>query len=211
MEILIVICLLVVIILLAKDKIVIRKVVRGLWQPPSSASLVLPDIMGKPKPMERLSLPSKATKGQSEEQEDVPGNFEAETKDNGFAKEIPQEELDDVFGSAVDLEEEEAEWNSSAYPNGDNGFATGVTFDELTAIGALLQKEGLEPVLKQNAVDIVQKIQGTELFNLVENSMEGASQKIAALLDKSLSARTGFSSSTLRNSGLEGFDIGEFV
>jgi hypothetical protein len=75
----------------------------------------------------------------------------------------------------------------------------------------LLQQDVLEPALQKKAANIVQRIQGTELFSLLENSMEGASQKIAALLDKSLSAGTDFSSSDLRNSSLEGFDIGEFV
>ncbi|EOZ96484.1 hypothetical protein A33Q_2254 [Indibacter alkaliphilus LW1] len=40
--------------------------------------------------------------------------------------------------------------------------------------------------------------------------MEGASQKIAALLDKSLPTGTD-SGSSQRNSGLGDFDIGEFV
>jgi len=65
--------------------------------------------------------------------------------------------------------------------------------------------------LQQKAIDIVRRIQGTELFSLLENSMEGASRKIAELLDKSLPAGKDFSSSNLRNKDLEGFDIGEFV
>ena len=67
------------------------------------------------------------------------------------------------------------------------------------------------PALQQKAVDIVQRLQGTELFSLLENSMGGASRKIAELLDKSLSAGTDFSSPDLRKSDLEDFDIGEFV
>jgi len=41
--------------------------------------------------------------------------------------------------------------------------------------------------------------------------MDGASRKIAELLDKSLSAGTDFSSPDLRKSDFEDFDIGEFV
>jgi hypothetical protein len=75
----------------------------------------------------------------------------------------------------------------------------------------LLQKEKLEPSQKETAVAIVQKIQGTELFTLLENSMESASRKIAELLDSSLSTETDASSSFLRKNDLENFDIGEFV
>lgn len=207
MEIVIVICLVIVIILLLKDKVVIHKPVRRQ----ENKTPDLPDIMGLPKPVERHAVPMKAAKRQLNKSNDVPDTFEAETSETGFAKEIPQEELDEVFGSVPDLEDEEEEWNRYGSPNSDNGFATGVTFNELSIVGALLQQEVLEPALQQKAVDIVQRIQGTELFSLLENSMEGASRKIAALLDKSLPAGTDFGSSDLRNNDLSGFDIGEFV
>lgn len=58
---------------------------------------------------------------------------------------------------------------------------------------------------------IVQKIQGTELFSLLENSIENASQHIARLLDNSLYPETEAGSSNLRNNSLDDFDIGEFV
>ncbi|MNE84725.1 hypothetical protein D3C80_1816600 [compost metagenome] len=75
----------------------------------------------------------------------------------------------------------------------------------------LLQKEKLHPSQKETAVAIVQKIQGTELFSLLENSIESASRKIAELLDGSLSSETDAGSSNLRNNDLNDFDIGEFV
>ncbi|MBN8785368.1 MAG: conjugal transfer protein TraD [Terrimonas ferruginea] len=210
MEIIIIICLLIVIILLAKDKIVIKKVTKSKPVQPA-VNPDLPEIMGKPKPVERRAVPSKATKSQLVEPRATPNNFETETNVSGFAREIPQEELDEVFGDGPNLEEEEEEWNGYGYPNGDDGFATGVTFDELSTVGALLQQEVLEPALQQKAVDIVQRIQGTELFSLLENSMEGASRKIAALLDRSLLTVTDSGSSNLRKNDLSDFDIGEFV
>lgn len=212
MEIIIVICLLIVIILLLKDKVVIHKPVRRQQQQENRMP-DLPDIIGQPKPVKRHALPMNATKGQSDERRAVPDNFEADTQEKGFAREIPQEELDEVFGSEPDFDfkDEEEEWSEYGYPNSDNGFATGVTFDELSTVGALLQQDVLEPASQQQAVDIVQRIQGTELFSLLENSMEGASRKIAALLDKSLPTGTDFSSSDLRKSDVGDFDIGEFV
>ena len=75
----------------------------------------------------------------------------------------------------------------------------------------LLQKENLEQSQKETVVAIVQKIQGTELFSLLENSIENASRKIAELLDSSLTSDADAGSSTLRKNDLGDFDIGEFV
>ncbi|PVD52202.1 conjugal transfer protein TraD [Terrimonas sp.] len=210
MEIIIVICLLIVIVLLLKDKVVIHKPVRR-QEKQESKTPDLPDIIGLPKPVERHALPMNASKRQTDKSKNIPDNFETETEEKALGLVIPQEELDEVFGSMPDLEDEEEEWSEYGNADSDNGFATGVTFDELSTVGALLQQDVLEPALQQKAVNIVQLIQGTELFSLLENSMEGASRKIAALLDKSLPAGTDFSSSNLRNKDLEGFDIGEFV
>ena len=211
MEIVIVICLLIVIVLLLQDKIVIHK--RSKQEPPQKkVNPNLPDIMGQPKPVERLSVPNTATERQIQEPEINPANLDIEYDENeNVGIQIPQEELDEVFRKIPDLEEEEEEWNRYGISGGDDGFAQGVTFEELSSVGVLLQKEELEPAQKETAIAIVQKIQGTELFSLLENSMEDASRRIAELLDSTLSSETEAGSSTLRKSDLSDFDIGEFV
>ena len=211
MEIVIVICLLIVIALLVQDKIVIkksseRKPIQGKSNPK------LPDIMGQPRPKRSLSVPNNATESQVEELEINPDNFDIEYDENeNVGIQIPQEELDEVFSNMPDFGEEEEEWNRYELSDGDNGFAQGVTFEELNFVGILLQKEKLEQSQKETAIAIVQKIQGTELFSLLENSMEGASRKIAELLDSTLSSETEAGSSTLRKNDLGDFDIREFV
>ena len=212
MEIVIVICLLIVIVLLLQDKIITHK--RSKQEPPQKkVNPNLPDIMGQPKPVERLSVPNTATERQIQEKEINPANLDIEYDENeNVSIQIPQEELDEVFRNVPDLEEEEEEeWNRYGISGGDNGFAQGVTFEELSSVGVLLQKEELEPAQKETAIAIVQKIQGTELFSLLENSMEDASRRIAELLDSTLSSETEAGSSTLRKSDLNDFDIGEFV
>ena len=211
MEIVIVICLLIVIALLVQDKIVIKKSSeRKPIQEKSNPKL--PDIMGQPRPKRSLSAPNNATESQVEELEINPDNFDIEYDENeNVGIQIPQEELDEVFSNMPDFGEEEEEWNRYELSDGDNGFAQGVTFEELSSVGILLQKEKLEQSQKETAIAIVQKIQGTELFSLLENSMEGASRKIAELLDSSLSSETEADSSTWRKNDLEDFDIGEFV
>ena len=211
MEIVIVISLLIVIFLLVQDKIIIKK--RSEQKPTQGKiNLNLPDIMGQPKPVQRLSVPNTATERQIQEKEINPANLDIEYDENeNVSVQIPQEELDEVFRNMPDLEEEEEEWNRYGISGGDNGFAQGVTFEELSSVGVLLQKEELEPAQKETVIAIVQKIQGTELFNLLENSMEDASRRIAELLDSTLSSETEAGSSTLRKSDLSDFDIGEFV
>ena len=211
MEIVIVICLLIVIVLLLQDKIIIKK--RSKQKPPQKkVNPDLPDIMGQPKPVERLSVPNTANEHQIEEPEVNPDNLDIEYDENeNRSIQILQEELDEVFSNQPDFEEEEEEWNRYGISGGDNGFAQGVTFEELSSVGMLLQQEKLESSQKETAIAIVQKIQGTELFSLLENSIAGASSKIAKLLDSSLSSETEISSSTLRNNDLDDFDIGEFV
>ena len=211
MEIVIVICLLIVIALLVHDKIVIKKnSERKPIQEKSNPKL--PDIMGQPRPKRRLSVPNNATESQVEELELNPDNFDIEYDENeNVGIQIPQEELDEVFSNMPDFGEEEEEWNRYELSDGDNGFAQGVTFEELNFVGILLQKEKLEQSQKETAIAIVQKIQGTELFSLLENSMEGASRKIAELLDSTLSSETEAGSSTLRKNDLGDFDIREFV
>lgn len=210
METLIVICLLIVIALLLQDKIVIstRK-----EQKPTQQKLnpSLPDIMGHPKPLRSLLLPKSAKESQKKKQEKESNNFDVEIDDEDIEIQIPQEEQEDVFSNEPDFEEEEEEWNSHGISGGNDDLAQGVTFEELSAMGVLLQKDNLEPSQKEIAVAIVQKIQGTELFSLLENSIESASRKIAELLDGSLSSETDAGSSIMRKNKLEDFDIGEFM
>lgn len=211
MEIVIVICMLIIIILLLQDKIIINK--RSKQKPPQKkVNLNLPDIMGQPKPIERLSVSNTADERQIEEPEINLANLDIEYDENeNVGIQIRKEELDEVFRNMPDFEEEEEEWNRYGISGGDDGFAQGVTFEELSSVGALLQKENLEQSQKETAVDIVQRLQGTELFSLLENSIEGSSRKIAELLDSTLSTETEAGSSTLRKSDLGDFDIGEFL
>ena len=211
MDTVIVICLLIVIALLLQDKIVIKKRSEQK-QKQEKVNPNLPNIMGQPKPVRSLSVPNSANESQIMEQEINPDNLDIEYDENeNVGIQVPQEELDEVFSNIPDWEEEEEEWNRYGISSGDNSLAQGVTYDELSSIGALLQKENLEQSQKETAVAIVQRLQGTELFSLLENSIEGASRKIAELLDSTLSSEAEASSSTLRKSDLGDFDIGEFV
>lgn len=157
MEIVIVICLLIVIALLLQDKIVIKK--RSEHKPKQEkVNLSLPDIMGQPKPVMQLSQPNTANESQIQEPEINPTNLDIEYDENeDVGIQVPQEELDEVFSNMPDFEEEEEEWNRYGTSGGDDGFAQGGTFEELSSVGVLLQKEKLETAQKETAVAIVQR------------------------------------------------------
>lgn len=212
METIIVICLLIVITLLLQDKIVIKKRPEQKKTVKEKVNTNIPDVMGQPKPVKSQFMPKASNESQITEQEINPANLDIEYDENEVVSiQIPQEELDEVFSNIPDFEEEEEEWNRYGISGSNDSLAQGVTFDELSTMGALLQKEDLEQSQKETAVALVQKLHGTELFSLLENSIEGASQKIAELLDSTLSSEIETGSSTLRKNNLEDFDIGEFV
>jgi len=211
MEIIIVLCLLIIICLLLQDKISSKKQ-QQQHSIPKKINPSLTHIMGQPKPIKSQSIPKTPNESQIAEQEINPANLDIEYDVNEIVGiQIPQEELDEVFSNIPDFEEEEEEWNRYGISGGDDSLAQGVTFDELSTIGALLQKDNLEQSQKETVAAVVQKLHGTELFSLLENSMEGASQKIAELLDSTLSTENEDSSSSLRKNNLDDFDIREFV
>jgi len=212
METVIVICLLIIIVLLMQDKIIIKKRIKQQHPKQEKVNPNLPDIIGQPKPVRSLSVPKNANQSQIEKTEADSDNLDIEYDENENAGiQIPQEELDEVFSNMHDFEQEEEEWNRYGISGADDGFAQGVTFEELSFVGMLLQKDNLEPSQQETAIALVQKIQGTELFSLLENSIESASRKITELLDGSLSSEKDSRSSYLRNINLNEFDIGEYV
>ncbi len=172
--------------------------------------LNLPSVMGEIKKVDRKPVPSDVDQGQSESIVPKANNFDSETREEACENIPTKNDLDDILAKDIDWEEEEDEWQYQNDPLVESGFATGVTFQELSTAGQLLQHDMLEPDLEQQAVTIIQKIQGTELFDLLENSIDDASKRIAALLIQSNSNED--EKVTLkRKDDAEGFDIGEFV
>lgn len=205
MDVLILICLLMIIVLLAKDKVVINKVIKDQNIPKLNNPK---DIMGKSKYVERLTVPKEATESQQTLLANKDLNFDTGTKGEVIKQTIPEENSTEIFEKEqVDFEEEEEEFKNLGVPTEHRGYAKGVTFQELYSVGQLLQQEGLEPALKKRARVVVQALQGTELFYLLENSMEGASAKIANLLSKNLPDEP-----APQDSGnSDDFDIGKFL
>lgn len=210
MEIVIIICLVIIIFLMMRDKAVNNK--RSIIKPESDGSKPqLPSIMGKPKKVivhsdkvQSLEVKTKALEKISEHIQ------EKDTEEINNPVQISNEALDEIFSPSIDLEEEEEEWKRLGVTVDGTKLAQGATFEELSEAGRLLRSDDLQPAQKVAAVALVQKIHGTELFDLLENSVEGASKKIAELLDLSFSENTA-SLSPLTTNNLTEFDINEFI
>jgi len=167
-------------------------------------------IIGKIKQEERQWLPTSTSQRQIVTADVRTHNFDSETKEQEIDQPTENKSLGDILVKSFSLEEEEEDWQYENISEIESGFATGVTFQELSTAGQLLQEEFLEPALEQQAVNIIQKIQGTELFSLLENSLEGANQRIADLLSQSTSNAV-VNRSPNRQNDLDGFDIEKFI
>jgi hypothetical protein len=207
MEQLIIIGLLLIIILLLWDK---KYINQHHQEKSAEAHPAVPSIMGETKKEERKPAPSDADQGQDESNVLNVNNFDLETKEEVFEHIASKKEQEDILDKNNDWEEEEEDWQYQGFSETESGFATGVSFNELSTAGQILQQDVLEPALEQKAVNIIQKIHGTELFSLLENSLGDASKRIADLLTKSLPNADDVMSSNHKNEA-EGFDIGEFV
>ncbi len=206
METLILICLLIVIALLVYDKLPLH---RNYTLKEEKNRLNFPDIMGKPKFTRNLSVPNTANKTHIENETVNPDNLDIEFDENEIIDhQNSKEELDEVLKPV--LEDEEEEWNRLGISDEEYGFAQGVTFEELSQVGNFLEKNEQKFSKTETTITIVHKLQGTELFSLLENSIDNASNKIAKLLDSSISSESESNSSILKKN-LEEFDIGEFV
>lgn len=210
METVIIICLLVVIFLLIKDKA--GNTEKSIITPETDGNKPeLPSIMGKPKkvivPLNKAMPSGVETKALEKVSEHMQ---EKHPEEINIPVQISHEALDEVFTPSINLEEEEEEWKKLGIMVDDTNLAQGATFEELSEAGRLLKSNDLQTAQKEAAIALVHKIQGTELFDLLENSVEGASKKIAELLEISFAEDTAhFSPFTANN--LTEFDINQFI
>ena len=206
----IIICLLILAIALLLYVIAQGKKDKNNVQQDEDLLAGLPDIIGRPKGVISHSLPSTATQRKRENAVDATDNFETRNEGATQVSEIPQERPDEA-NALPDLEEEEEEMGRYATYGTVEGFATGVTFDELVSVGKLLERQALETSEEKTAVGMVSKIDGTELLGLLESKIGDASKKIAMLLDRGITKQPDEGSSFLRNSNQDSFDIGDYV
>jgi hypothetical protein len=199
-QIVILICLIVVIVLLSVDKV---KIVR-LPQHKSGKvqDHAVPDVIGKV-----LTPPKEKTPAWLAHRKKIVEQMAAQKAGEADFDSINDEQRDQD-DSRSDVEQLAVEEN---IPPDDDRFGQAVSLNELTKVGNLLQQESLDMFQEKETAEIIQKIEGTEFFTMMQQSMEGAAQKIAKLLDKSLSEKHDVIQKENHDSAFDNFDIGDFI
>ena len=171
----------------------------------------VPDIVGRPKLGGRPAEPTQASGTQNSDNTPATSTFDNVNK-RAVKPAIPQEEPDDE--SLPDWDDEEEEMKGYAANTAhriEDGLATGVTYDELAAVGQLLQRKALKASEKKSTVSVASKIDGTELMHMLETAVGDASKKIAKLLARADDYESDSGSSLLRNDNEGNFNIGDYV
>ena len=207
METIIIICLIIIIVLQLQDKMVIQRTKGGVPEPPQKKESEH-GIMGIPRVVEKpettMNVVAKSLKERELGTPDFENTAREKEQETLFPEELPESIADELPDSAQ-------QWDSYEYPDVRDDFSNGVTYDQISTVVQVLRQPNLpEPSLQQETVKIVQKMEYTELFSLLEGGIEGASQKIAELLDQNL-YQTKPSTIYKKKNDLRDFDIEEFI
>ena len=154
------------------------------------------NMVGKPKPVQRTQTP-KATTGDSGKPKE---------------RELPDFDVDaeEEEQSTLPQEKEEPEEFPEVPPDAmeSDDFSDGITIPQLHQVTVIMKNGVPDEAKREEAVALVTKIQGTELYDMLENSIEGSSKRIAKLLDKALPHTEPTLSKQNDNSD---FDINDFL
>lgn len=200
MQIVILFCLIVVIILLLVDKVRFIKPQRKIFRKVEREAE--PDVIGKVTIPEKEKAPVWLANRKKLIEEMLANKAD---KDNDDATRNDQEK---ESASNSNIEEPD---DTDNIPPDDDRFGQGVSLNELTKVGDLLQQDNLDAAQEKETSDIIQKIEGTEFLAIMQQSIDGTSQKIARLLDKSLSEKHNVIPKENQNNDLDNFDIGDFI
>ncbi|WP_353148492.1 hypothetical protein [Chryseobacterium sp.] len=202
LQVVILICLLVVIILLLVDKVRFIKPQRKIFR--KGEQEAEPDVIGKVTIHEKEKAPVWLANRKKLIEQMLANKANKTDKGNDDSTRNDQEKE-----NASDFNNEEPD-DTANIPPDDDRFGQAVSLNELTKVGNLLQQENLDSVQEKETSDIIQKIEGTEFLAVMQESIDGASQKIARLLDKSLEKHNGIPKEN-QNNALNNFDIGDFI
>ncbi|MDM1353253.1 MULTISPECIES: hypothetical protein [Myroides] len=103
----------------------------------------------------------------------------------------------------LDLEEEEKELSKNLEPL-DHEFTERVSIDELNSFVKSIEEE----LISETTVKTAQKIEGSDLLELLQQAMPNSAKTIAKLLDQSLSEKSSRKEEVIGN---EDFNINDFV
>lgn len=167
MEKIIILLLIVVILLLLSDKMPITHSKKRAPQPkttPIPKTAPSTSVMGESRFVPPAKVVPTAILLTEKEQQDILTEWEEEP--------------------TINLEDEEEDLRSYRTEAEDNDFATGLSFEDLEKVATFLSEDKEEGTTEN--IELLQKVEGTNLLEAIEKALPQATLKVSALLEKAL-------------------------
>jgi len=182
------------------------------------------DVMGKTKTQLSQVATNDDTLGQIEKPIENAVTFVASKEDTRSAM-VENHELDSVFSDSpepmdldIECEYEEAELLEEEDLNcfvGDETFepARGIQYDEMENLVQVIQKISISNEVELIAVNTIQQMDQTELFQSMVAQIDGGKERVAEMLDKYNhdASKTNLTNADYKNTGFEKFEINNFL
>lgn len=193
--------------------------------PPASTPIVPPDdIMGKTKTQLSHVVTNDDSLRQIEKPVEITPIFAASNENKRSAR-VDDSELDSAFSDSpapIDLdieyeyEEEgllEEESLSCFVDNELSGPATGIEYDEMENLVQVMQQSGSSQEAELNAVNTIQELNQTELFQLMVTQIDGGKERVTEMLNKYNPDSSGIKLMIAEssNADFEKFEINNFL
>ena len=95
-----------------------------------------------------------------------------------------ESEEDEYVPTPEELEEEEE--LGAYYPEGNPDFATGYTFEDLQKVHLVLTTDKPDGQARLEALEALPAVMGSDIYEAMMNELEGARERVARLMDKSI-------------------------
>jgi hypothetical protein len=179
-----------------------RTRIRKLLFPKTKLSPLIPaieptddDVMGKTKTQLSHVATNEDSLGQIEKPIEIAPTFATSNEILKSAR-IDNSELDGAFSDSpepMDLdieceyneaESQEEEYLSCFVEDENIKPATGIEYDEMENLIQVIQQSGSSPEAELNAVNTIQQMNQTELFQLMVSQIEGGKERVTEMLNK---------------------------
>jgi hypothetical protein len=183
------------------------------------------DVMGKTKTQLRQIVTNNDSLSQIEKPAEIETTFAASIEILKSAR-MDDNELDSAFSDSpepmdLDIEAEyeeselleEEEYLNCFIDNETSGPATGIPYDEMEKLIQVMQQDKASPAAELSAVNTIQQIDQTELFQLMVSQIAGGKERVSEMLDKynANSIETKAMSAESHNADFQQFEINNFL
>jgi hypothetical protein len=182
------------------------------------------DIMGKTKTQLSQVVTNNDTLCQKEKPIEIATTF-AESFENTRSPVVDNSELDSVFSDSpetmdLDIESEyneeeliEEEDINCFVNNETTGPATGIPYDEMENLVQVMKQSGSSLDAELSAVNTIQQMEQTELFQLMVSQISGGKERVAEMLNKynANSIAANAMNAESRDSDFQQFEINNFL